>query len=261
MNQRELHQHDLTPAMAARVVAAAAPPAGSQVLEVGPGTGALTAALLAAGCSVAAIELDRARGAGLRERFADELADGRLRLQVGDATVLHPDLAADWRVVANPPFNRTAALLRRWLLDDLPGGTPAQIDLVLQREAGVKAVGSVRGHTRTSVLVELWGRGEVGDELPRDAVTPPSHVPLGLLKLIRRGKPLAPARLQAVDRVLEAAFAGPHTVRGALRTLATPPIIKRNAKQHRYDADDHPRLVPPAAWLDLADYLTTLGRV
>lgn len=68
-------------------------PAASPVLEIGPGGGALTAALLRAGHPVVAIEVDRDLVPVLRERFADEIEKGRCRIVEGDA------LAVDWESV------------------------------------------------------------------------------------------------------------------------------------------------------------------
>src|SRR3954449_8780997 len=67
------------------ILAEADPVLGGRVLEVGPGLGLLTGGLLAAGSVVTAVELDRGLAAFLRERFEDELADGRLTLIEGDA--------------------------------------------------------------------------------------------------------------------------------------------------------------------------------
>jgi 23S rRNA (adenine-N6)-dimethyltransferase len=100
--------HELSRRWASRLVDLAAVSPGDLVLDVGAGTGVITAALVRAGASVVAIELHPRRATVMRERFAG--------LPV---TVVQAD-AADLRlprrpfkVVANPPFNITTALLRR----------------------------------------------------------------------------------------------------------------------------------------------------
>jgi 16S rRNA A1518/A1519 N6-dimethyltransferase RsmA/KsgA/DIM1 with predicted DNA glycosylase/AP lyase activity len=227
--------------------------AGERVVEPGSGSGVLTAALLAAGARVWAVELDPRRCDLLRERCADAVADERLRIVLGDAVREPVDPGGPWRVVGNPPFNTTAALLRRWLLEDHPAGPPAAIDLLLQRQAAEKCCQSRwGGHTRTSVLLHLWGGARTGAGFPRDATTPPSHVPLVAFHAQRVRTAPGPDRLRAVDRLLEVAFAGPHTVRDALRGVIPGKVLGRLAPGLGFDPAAHPRTVPPTAWLELA---------
>jgi len=76
----------------------------TQVFEIGPGAGALTGPLLDRGCTVHALEMDREAIAHLNERFAQEIADGRLIITEGDGRhlVLPP---GDWHITSNLPYN------------------------------------------------------------------------------------------------------------------------------------------------------------
>ncbi|MDA3963364.1 MAG: hypothetical protein PF961_21470 [Planctomycetota bacterium] len=261
MARADLHQHDLTPAAAEALVAGAGVKPTEHVLDLGAGTGAITAACLAAGAKVSAIEIDPQRATGLRQRFATELADGSLVLQVGDARHHLPLLPARWRMVANPPFMHTAVLLRRFLIEDLPVARPHRIDLVLQRQAAGKLVGSRGGYTRSSVMCHLAGKPARGEDLARNAVTPPSHVPLCTFSWqARRSAPEA-NEIARVDRLLERAFAGPKDVRSALRGVATPAILKRQGAEQGWNPDAHPRFVPPLAWLTLSRFLAQIGKL
>jgi 23S rRNA (adenine-N6)-dimethyltransferase len=258
----ELHQHDLHPPAARRLVADAGIVPGEVVLEVGAGTGNLSAELLAAGAKVHAIELDPRRAAVLRERFGEALAEGRLQLLIGDARHHLPLLPADWRVVANPPFMHTAELLRRWLVEVLPVPPPQRLDLVLQQQAARKLIGGRdKGHTRMSVLCHLGGRPRLSTSLAREDVAPPSHVPLTGFAWQRRRDAPEPAELARVDRLLERAFAGPKSVREALRGLATPAICKRQGEAIGWDPEGHPRHVPPLGWLELTRFLHGIGKL
>lgn len=262
MPHRALQQHDLDTRHARAFVAAARLRAGDCVLEVGPGTGRITAELLAAGARVRAVERDPQRAAALREHFAAAIDDGSLQVLCGDALVLQPALDEHWRVVANPPFQLTSELVRRWLLEDLPGGWPSRIDLVLQREAAQRLCGTTNyGQSRNSVLCRLFGSPRLQKQLPRDAVRPPARVDLATWSLKRRQHELGPDDLRLVDRLLEPAFAGAHSLREALGPLATTTILKRNAKEFAYDPACHPRQVPPEAWLALARFLRQLGKI
>lgn len=253
-----LQRHDCTPATAARLVALARLRPGQAVLEPGSGQGEITIRLLEAGCTVHAIELDSVRLADLDRRCADARAAGRLHLHAGDATRLAPRLAAGWAVVGNPPFQVTSALLRHWLLA-WPGPPPTSIHLLLQREAAERLVGVPGQQSRWSVLLRLAGRPQVAGRLPRSATRPPSRVDLALFSW-QAGAGDA-ARLRRVDRLLERAFAGPRSMAEALRGCATGPIIRRQAAEHGWHPDDHPRRLAPEAWAGLADFLAGLGRL
>ena len=255
----EAHQHDLAEGPALRLVAEARIAPGSQVLEVGPGLGALTTGLLAAGAQVVAIERDPGRVASLQKRFAAQVASGQLTLLSGDALRLGRPLTHPWRVLANPPFSLTAPLVRRWLVDSQPA--PVAIDLVLQREAALKLTGSEGAHTRSSVISHLCGTPHVVRHLPRDVVTPPSRVDLAIWSHRRTDEAPAPEELITIDRLLDHAFAGPHTMSEALRGLATGVQLRRQAAEHGWRPDAHPRSVPPAAWRALARLLVTCGRL
>ncbi len=227
------------------------------MVEVGPGLGALTAALLQRGATVQAVELDPARIAHLNQRFAAEIAAGRLILSAGDARQWRPHLTEGWRAVANPPFALTSELVRRWLLADPP---PFALDLVLQRDAALKLTGSDTEQTRSSALLRSVGTPTVALTLPRNATLPPAHVDLCWWSY-RRTLAVPPADLAATDALLAHAFAGPHSLRAALRGLATGEQLRRHAREFAYDPDGPARAVPAMAWAPLALLLKHCGKL
>ena len=111
-------------------------PAASKVVEVGPGLGSLTGALLDAGHQVYAVERDSALVNHLRSAHAEALGDGRLILSEGDAMKFPlaglPEGADEFSVVANLPY----AIASPWLAEVLSGiSLPARMVLMLQKEA------------------------------------------------------------------------------------------------------------------------------
>ncbi|MBA2481633.1 MAG: hypothetical protein H0V44_13290 [Planctomycetes bacterium] len=242
------------------MVANAHLPPREVVLEVGAGRGALTAALLKAKAVVHAIERDPERCRHLEQRFAQEITRGSLIIHSGDALAIAPALTGPWRVVANPPFNLTSSLVRRWLLNP-PGDPPTAIDVVLQYEAGKKLCGSDGAHTRSSPLMRLIGKPWISMRLSREQVDPPSRVSLCVwsLRRVPTSPPVEEAR--RIDRLLEHAFAGPHTVTEALRGIATNVQLRRQGQEHGWDPNAHARTLRPSAWRHLATLLAQCGKL
>jgi 23S rRNA (adenine-N6)-dimethyltransferase len=117
--------HQLGSAAARRLVAAAGIRSGDLVLDIGAGTGAVTAPLVAAGARVIAVELHPGRAAELRRRFSRPAVTV---VQVDAADLRLP--RRPFRVVANPPFSITTAIMRRLLS---PGSRLVTADLVVPR--------------------------------------------------------------------------------------------------------------------------------
>jgi len=252
-------QHDLEPALARRLVTVAQVKAGERVLEIGPGTGALTAALLAGGAQVAAVERDPVRLAQLQRDFPAEITSGQLQLHGADASRWQPRMAPPWRVLANPPFNLTARLLGDWWLAGERG--PWRLDLLLQRESAEKLCAAPGALSRSAVLAQFLGQPSIRLGLPRHAVQPPSRVDLVWWTWQRRLELHPPAALERFARLLERGFAGTHTMAEALRGLATGPMLRRQASQHAWKLDAHPRTLSPAAWWALADIMGRCGKL
>ncbi len=205
--RRSLGQHFLLDVNAtARIARAAGPLAGVQVIEIGPGPGGLTRALLAAGAArVVAIERDRRCLAAL-----DELAaayPGRLEVVAGDALAI--DAAglcpAPRQIVANLPYNVATALLLRWL-DQLTAYR--SLTLMFQREVAERLAATPRtpAYGRLSVITQWLCRVRPLMQLPPRAFTPPPRVDSTLVGLTPRPAPLHPAPKPVLERVTAAAF-------------------------------------------------------
>ncbi len=195
------------PALLATIPRDAGVESGERVLEVGPGAGALTEQLLAAGAQVLAVELDHGLAGLLRDRFAEPLADGRLRLIEADVLAreerFQPDVESWWmegpppRLVANLPYSISGPFLGR-----LPGRPQLGSTLLLQREVAVKAAGGDAGWSPLAVRLALGFEARVGRKLPAEVFWPRPQVDSAFLHL----KPRAGAPTQEEDRALFAAL-------------------------------------------------------
>jgi 23S rRNA (adenine-N6)-dimethyltransferase len=159
---------------ARRIVAEAGIARGDLVLDVGAGTGALTAELVLAGAFVIAVELHPDRLAHLRARF-----ETNVRVVRADAADLRLP-RRPFKVVANPPFGVTSALLTRLLH---PASRMISADLVVQLQAAHRWVGP------RSPAARRWQQSyrlTLGPCVPRRAFRPQPHVDARVLVIRRR---------------------------------------------------------------------------
>jgi 16S rRNA (adenine1518-N6/adenine1519-N6)-dimethyltransferase len=214
--------------LTARIAGAAGPLAGVDVVEVGPGPGGLTRALLAADARrVIAIERDERAVAALGEISARY--PGRLEVVAGDALDFDPRPfigVTPARVVANLPYNIATALLISWLaLEPWPPWYDRLV-LMFQREVAeriVAAPGSKR-YGRLSVLVAWRCQARILFDVAASAFVPPPKVTSSLVTLTPRAAPLACER-RALERVTQAAFGQRRKMlRQSLKTLGADPL-------------------------------------
>jgi 16S rRNA (adenine1518-N6/adenine1519-N6)-dimethyltransferase len=153
------------------ILAAAAPGPGTRVLEIGPGLGILTRALLDSGAEVTAVELDRGLAAFLVEEFPEPLATGRLSLIHGDALdqELNRLVEPPYDVVANLPYHITSPILHR-LLGETP--RPRRLVLMVQREVAERIAAAPGQMSYLSVFVQYHARIEIAFVVPPSAFEP-----------------------------------------------------------------------------------------
>ena len=206
-----------------RIARAAGPLDAGSVIEVGPGPGGLTRALLEEGAAhVVAIERDRRCLAALGELAA--AYPGRLELVEGDALKLDPAALTPEprRIVANLPYNIATALLLRWL-DRV--GEYQSLTLMFQREVAERLVATARSpaYGRLSVIVQWLTLPKILFDLPPRAFVPSPKVTSSVVSLKPRAMPLARAEKAALERITAAAFGQRRKMlRSSLRTLGVP---------------------------------------
>ncbi len=224
--RKRLGQHFLLDLnLTRRIARAAAPLSTGTVIEIGPGPGGLTRALLLEGAArVVAVEVDTRAITALQE--LEQVAKGRLQVIEGDA--LRIDLAAlgpsPRRIVANLPYNISTALLVRWLqtADDL-----ADMVLMFQKEVvdRLVAVPRTKDYGRLSVLAQHVCTVQRLFDVAPSAFVPPPKVTSSVARLRPRPPNDRLGDLRPLERVTAAAFGQRRKMlRGALAGLFPDPV-------------------------------------
>jgi 16S rRNA (adenine1518-N6/adenine1519-N6)-dimethyltransferase len=226
---RALGQHFLVdPNTARRIVRLADVAPGDRVLEVGPGLGSLTLALLDAGAHVTAVELDARLATVLTE-----VTHGRCVVVVGDAMTL--DLAAlcgegPVRVVANLPYNVATPIVVR-LLEEVPAVTTLLVMVQAEVAERLASPPGSRTYGAVSVKVDYFARASVVGRVPRSVFLPEPNVDSALVAFQRRAEVAVDPALVSADRLFEvvrAAFAHRRKMlRRSLEGVVTPEAFDR----------------------------------
>lgn len=188
------------------IVDLAEPRAESRVLEIGPGLGILTGALLESGAEVTAIELDRGLAAYLRAALGDAIEAGRLHLIEGDALDLELTtlVRSPYDVVANLPYHITSPTLHRFL-DAEP--RPRRLVLMLQAEVADRIAAAPGQMSYLSVFVQYHATVRVALRVPAAAFEPAPKVSSAVVILEPRpSTPLRTDREADLWRLVQAGF-------------------------------------------------------
>lgn len=251
--RKRFGQHFLaSDGIVARIVEAAALSPGVAVLEIGPGPGVLTAALLRAEADVVAVEIDR-------DCFAHTqvlLPGGRF--VYGDA--LSVDLNAlvsgpQARCVSNLPYNVGTRILLRLLERDPPF---ERLVLMLQREVGERLLAPPGDRQRGSLSVAVQARARVERvcRVPPGAFHPPPKVESVVLRLWPHPRPPSPA----LDGLLKLGFAAPRkTVRNNLRAALGEERADAMLAAAAVPGEARPAVLDLPQWARLTDALVQTG--
>lgn len=180
---------------------------GENVLEVGPGPGGLTRALLRAGANVTAIEMDKRCLPALAE--LSEAFPGQLTVIGGDATKIDPATLFDgpWHVAANLPYNVGTQLFTGWLSgQDWPPQWKS-LTLMFQLEVAERIVAApgTDAYGRLAVLAQWRSAPRIAMKVHRSAFTPPPKV-MSAIVHVEPGTMPEGVSARMLERVTEAAF-------------------------------------------------------
>jgi 16S rRNA (adenine1518-N6/adenine1519-N6)-dimethyltransferase len=197
---------------------------GQVVIEVGPGPGGLTRALLESGAHIIAVEKDPRFGPVLDELEA--LAPGRLFPVVADALTLDEASVVTLksggdaaRIVSNLPYNVGTALFLKWLLGPW---RPSSMTLMFQKEVALRIVAKPGSAAfgRLSVIAQALCETRLIMDLPARAFTPPPKVDSAVIMAIPRAPRPPDTLIRALETVTGAAFGQRRKMlRSALKAL------------------------------------------
>jgi 16S rRNA (adenine1518-N6/adenine1519-N6)-dimethyltransferase len=213
--------------LTARIARAGGPLDGITVVEIGPGPGGLTRALLACGANrVVAVERDSRAVAALAE--IEARYPGRLTVISGDALAV--DIApylggGPARIIANLPYNISTALLVRWLATEPWQPWFDMMILMFQREVAERIVAKPgdKPYGRLAVLAGWRTEAKIMFDVAPSAFVPPPKVTSSVVRLVPRALPLPCARA-TLERVTAAAFGQRRKMlRQSLRALGGDP--------------------------------------
>ncbi len=191
----------------ARIAAIPGPLQDRAVLEIGPGPGGLTRALLRAGARVTAVEMDRRCLPALAE--LDNAFPGQLHVIAGDALAIDPATLFDepYAVVANLPYNVGTALFTGWLSGEAWPPPWSSLTLMFQQEVAARIVAppASDAYGRLAVLASWRSHAKVAMKVHRSAFTPPPKVMSAVVHVVPTEMPRG-VSARVLGRVTEAAF-------------------------------------------------------
>ncbi|HWA62361.1 MAG TPA: 16S rRNA (adenine(1518)-N(6)/adenine(1519)-N(6))-dimethyltransferase RsmA [Caulobacteraceae bacterium] len=219
----------------------AGPLEGALVIEVGPGPGGLTRALLEAGARVIAVEKDprfvpilqtlgEASGGALTIVEADALAVDEAALTGG----------APASVVSNLPYNVGTPLLVKWLTGPF---RPVSMTLMFQKEVALRVVArpGEADYGRLAVLTQAVARAQIVMDLPARAFTPPPKVASAVVRIDPLTDRPPDALVAVLQRVTQAAFGQRRKMlRSSLKSLGGEALLARAGIDPTLRAEDVP---------------------
>jgi 16S rRNA (adenine1518-N6/adenine1519-N6)-dimethyltransferase len=246
--------------LTARIARAAAPLEDATIIEVGPGPGGLTRALLALGAGrVIAVERDR-RAIGVLDQISRRYP-GRLEIVSGDATTFDPrPLLGNGRakIVANLPYNIATSLLIDWLsIEPWPPWYDMMV-LMFQREVAERIVAreNDEAYGRLAVLSNWRATTKILFDISPAAFVPQPKVTSSVVRLVPRAAP-EPCDRRVLEQVAAAAFGQRRKMlRQSLKSLAVDPA--RLAAAAGVELTRRAETVPVSGFVAMARELTDI---
>jgi 16S rRNA (adenine1518-N6/adenine1519-N6)-dimethyltransferase len=248
--------------LTARIARAAAPLEDTTIIEVGPGPGGLTRALLALGARrIIAVERDE-RALGPLDEISRRYP-GRLEIVCGDATTFDPRLLLGGeraKIVANLPYNIATSLLIAWLsIEPWPPWYDMMV-LMFQREVAQRIVAREddEAYGRLAVLSNWRAETKILFDISPAAFVPQPKVTSSVVRLVPRAAP-EPCDRKVLEQVAAAAFGQRRKMlRQSLKSLGADPA--RLAAAAHVDSTRRAETIPVSGFVAMARELTDIRK-
>ena len=267
--KKSLGQHFLaSPAALRQIIEAAQLSPGEKVLEIGPGTGILTAAILATGAHIVAVDKDARTTDVLAQKFSAEIAAGKAVFIEGD--ILDPKMLesvaekgitdGSFSLVANIPYYITGAIMEQFLEH---GPRPNKMVLLVQKEVAERIVARDAKESILSVSIKAFGVPRIVATVPRGAFVPPPNVDSAIISIEQIAEKSKVTRQKNLDierffKIVRAGFA--HKRKFAIRNLEilAPDILTKESiaaawSTLKLDTKIRPEEMPTETWIEIAD--------
>lgn len=242
------------------IISLADPVPGRHVLEIGPGLGILTGALLRRGVAVTAVEVDPRLAAHLRTRF-NSPRQGSLRLVEADVLDIRVDRLVEppYDLVANLPYHITSPVLHHVLGSD---NRPERLVLMLQREVAERIAARPGQMSYLSVFVQYHARVRVARVVPPNAFEPAPDVESAVLVGETQPRRLDRPAEEQLWRLVQAAFRERRKMLHNVLPRQLPQIPRERFAAAlgaaAISADRRPQTVSVDEWITLAAALGPL---
>ncbi len=190
-----------------KLVAATAIQPGETILEIGPGTGNLTAELLKTGNPLLAIEKDREMVAILKEKFKDSK---NFQLAEGDALAFdETKIAAPYKIAANLPFYMAAPLIRKFLES---ANLPDSLTVIVQKEVAQRICAQPPKMNLLANSVQFYAQPKIISYISKGCFWPAPKVDCAILHLAplsREGERYNKTAVEKFFQTMKAGFSQP----------------------------------------------------
>lgn len=254
--KKSLGQHFLLhKQIAQRIVFVAHIEACDTVLEIGPGTGKLTDALLEKAGKVIALEADENLVTLLEEKYADSISGGYLDVHHQDIRLFNPvTITTPYVLVANIPYYLTSAILRQFLET---ASQPKRMTLLVQKEVA-KRIAKDKKESILSISVKVFGEPVYEFVVPRGAFFPEPSVDSAVLSIKNIRNPFnTPDATTSFFSVVRAGFSHKRKkLTNNLLTIAGADIVQDAMFSANIAPGVRAEDVPVEKWLTLSQYFS-----
>lgn len=257
--KKSLGQHFLTSEAAVHhMVTASNLKKGDVVLEIGPGKGVLTKALLETGASVYVVEKDDRMIPLLTETFASEIQHGQLQIVHGD--ILTTNIASlignrDYVVTANIPYYITGEIMRFFLESDIP---PKNMTLLVQKEVAERIVARDKKESILSLSVKAFGTPTLISVVKRGSFFPIPNVDSAIIHIEVRDQKLEIREREKFFKIIKAGLG--HKRKKLISNLAelyTKDTLSRAFVKLSLSEDVRGEDLDISTWINLTQTLST----